>query len=246
MEKHITNHKSEQYKHSDSVHRSSAESFNFLFQPEAAREHSKSRRSTADSHLPHLSLTTNGHEQSGVRHSERASRQSHSDHSRDGSDRKAHKQEHSHKVEAKHHHASSRHGGHQDGAHHSRARKHAYPNPEADERTPRSVPEHKDTEKAPSHPGESRHAVASWYHEGRKTANGERFNPDGLTVASKTLPFGTRLEVTNPANGNHVVVRVNDRGPFVKGRELDLSRGAARQLGIINQGVAHIEYKILS
>jgi rare lipoprotein A len=86
---------------------------------------------------------------------------------------------------------------------------------------------------------------ASWYDEGTQTANQERFKPDGLTVAHKSLPFGTLLEVKNPDNGNTVVVRVNDRGPFVKGRELDLSRGAARQLGMLKKGVGDVEYKVV-
>jgi rare lipoprotein A len=71
---------------------------------------------------------------------------------------------------------------------------------------------------------------ASWYSYGTRTANGEHFLPDGLTAASRTLPFGTLLRVR--ANGRSVVVRVNDRGPFVAGRCLDLSRGAALALGI--------------
>jgi rare lipoprotein A len=89
--------------------------------------------------------------------------------------------------------------------------------------------------------------VASWYgfetcRKGRacKTANGERFNPSGLTTAHRTLPFGTRLRVTNPKNGRSVTVRVNDRGPFVKGRVLDLSQGAARAIGMTStQRVAY-------
>ena len=67
-----------------------------------------------------------------------------------------------------------------------------------------------------------------------------------MTVASKSLPFGTKLEVTNDDNGKSVVVRVNDRGPFVKGRDLDLSRGAATQLDMINKGVANVHYRVVS
>lgn len=92
---------------------------------------------------------------------------------------------------------------------------------------------------------ESHKVKASWYHEGSKTANGERFKPDGLTVAHKSLPFGTILEVRNPDNNHTVTVRVNDRGPFIKGREIDLSRGAARQLGMLKKGVGDVEYKIV-
>jgi rare lipoprotein A len=76
----------------------------------------------------------------------------------------------------------------------------------------------------------------SFYHEGRLTANGERFRPDGLTAAHRSLPFGTRLRVTYA--GRSVVVRINDRGPAVwTGRCLDLSRGAGRVLGMIKSGV---------
>jgi rare lipoprotein A len=76
---------------------------------------------------------------------------------------------------------------------------------------------------------------ASWYgpnFHGNLTANGEIYDMDGLTAAHRTLPFGTVLAVTNPANGRSVEVRINDRGPFIDGRDLDLSRGAARALGI--------------
>ncbi|MET3790231.1 rare lipoprotein A [Aquamicrobium terrae] len=77
---------------------------------------------------------------------------------------------------------------------------------------------------------------ASWYALHSKTASGERMNPSALTAAHRTLPFGTRLKVTNKKNGKSVVVRINDRGPFVKGRVLDLSKGAASQLGFIRSG----------
>ncbi|MBK8456142.1 MAG: septal ring lytic transglycosylase RlpA family protein [Phyllobacteriaceae bacterium] len=77
---------------------------------------------------------------------------------------------------------------------------------------------------------------ASWYALHSRTASGERMKPDGLTAAHRTLPLGTRLKVTNKRNGKSVIVRVNDRGPFIKGRVLDLSRGAARQLGFFKAG----------
>jgi rare lipoprotein A len=83
--------------------------------------------------------------------------------------------------------------------------------------------------------------TASYYSTGLRTANGEPFDPDGFTAASRTLPFGTRLQVTNPATGRSVVVRVNDRGPFIRGRSLDLSRGAAAALGMIERGVANLQ-----
>ena len=77
---------------------------------------------------------------------------------------------------------------------------------------------------------------ASWYALHSRTANGERMNPSAMTAAHRSLPFGTRVRVTNQKNGRSVVVRINDRGPFVKGRFLDLSRGAAKQLGFISSG----------
>jgi rare lipoprotein A len=76
---------------------------------------------------------------------------------------------------------------------------------------------------------------ATWYGNelaGNRTANGERFNPNGLTAAHRTLPFGTCLLVGNPKTGKTVKVRVNDRGPFTKGNSLDLSAGAARAIGM--------------
>ena len=82
---------------------------------------------------------------------------------------------------------------------------------------------------------------ASFYAKslsGRKTASGERLHPDSLTCAHRSYPFGTKLKVYNPANGRSVIVRVTDRGPFVRGRIVDLSWRAAKELGIISQGVA--------
>ena len=77
---------------------------------------------------------------------------------------------------------------------------------------------------------------ASWYALTSKTASGERMNPAALTAAHRTLPFGTKLKVTNQRNGKTVVVRINDRGPFVKGRVIDLSKAAAQQLDFIRSG----------
>jgi rare lipoprotein A len=82
---------------------------------------------------------------------------------------------------------------------------------------------------------------ASYYSQGRRTASGERFNPNGYTAASRTLPFGTMLRLTNPGTGRSVVVRVNDRGPFVRGRSLDVARGAAVALGMVAQGTANLQ-----
>lgn len=72
--------------------------------------------------------------------------------------------------------------------------------------------------------------LTSWYGHGKITANGEKFNPDGLTAAHKTLPFGTKLKLRYGLKV--ITVRVNDRGPFIGKRELDLSRGAARKIGL--------------
>ncbi|MBP5451861.1 MAG: septal ring lytic transglycosylase RlpA family protein, partial [Treponema sp.] len=87
-------------------------------------------------------------------------------------------------------------------------------------------------------------AVASYdadkFH-GRKTSNGEIFNMYALTAAHKTLPFNTKVKVTNLTNGKSVIVRINDRGPFVKGREIDLSKAAASKLDMIKSGTAKVK-----
>ncbi len=85
---------------------------------------------------------------------------------------------------------------------------------------------------------------ASWYgpgFHGRKTANGERFDQMAYTVAHKSMKFGTLLKITNPKNGRSIVVRVNDRGPYIEGRELDLSKAAAHELGLIKRGTARLK-----
>jgi rare lipoprotein A len=80
---------------------------------------------------------------------------------------------------------------------------------------------------------------------GPLTANGERYNPGGYTAAHRTLPFGTRVRVTSPATGRSVVVRINDRGPFVGGRVIDLSVGAARAIGLTNSGVGTVRMEVV-
>lgn len=87
---------------------------------------------------------------------------------------------------------------------------------------------------------------ASYYWQGARTANGESFNPDGITAAHKTLPFNTKVKVTNQANGKSVIVRINDRGPFVAGRCLDLSRGAMVAIDGTSSGVANVTYEVVS
>lgn len=83
---------------------------------------------------------------------------------------------------------------------------------------------------------------ASYYDEPQLTASGEQFNPNAMTAAHKTLPLGTRLRVTNPATGASVVVRINDRGPYISGRCLDLSRAAFAAIGNLNAGVMNVTY----
>lgn len=81
---------------------------------------------------------------------------------------------------------------------------------------------------------------ASWYALTSKTASGEQMNPSALTAAHRSLPFGTKVLVENLRNGRSVVVRINDRGPFVGGRIIDVSKGAAAQLGMIHSGTAKV------
>lgn len=87
---------------------------------------------------------------------------------------------------------------------------------------------------------------ASYYadfFQGKKTANGEKFKQGKLTAAHQTLPFGTKVKVKNLKNGKTVKVRINDRGPFVKGRIIDLSKKAAKKLDMVNDGVVEVELK---
>jgi rare lipoprotein A len=104
----------------------------------------------------------------------------------------------------------------------------------------------------PVPPKATRHAqshrfegLASYYWEGTRVASGGHFDPDGLTAAHPSLPFGTRLKVSDPRTGKSVVVTVNDRGPFAHGRVLDLSRGAARALGMESRGVNRVQAQVM-
>ncbi len=90
--------------------------------------------------------------------------------------------------------------------------------------------------------------VASWYgpkFHGKQTANTETYNQLAYTAAHKTLPFGTMLRITNPKNNRSVIVRINDRGPYVAGRDIDLSKGAAKALGMIDKGVIKVKVETL-
>jgi rare lipoprotein A len=87
--------------------------------------------------------------------------------------------------------------------------------------------------------------MASWYKMGRVTASGERYRPLGLTAAHRTLKFGTRVKVTNLRTGRSVIVRINDRGPFIRGRIIDLSLGAAQLIGLTKSGTARVMVTVL-
>jgi rare lipoprotein A len=87
--------------------------------------------------------------------------------------------------------------------------------------------------------------VASFYTEGTQTASGEKFDTHDLTAAHPTLPFGTKLRVTNVATGRSVTVRVNDRGPYVPGRIVDVSYSAAESLGMVGRGVANVKLDVV-
>ena len=89
------------------------------------------------------------------------------------------------------------------------------------------------------------YGLASFYSEGEQTASGEKFDPRELTAAHRSLPFGTQLRVTNVATGRSVTVRINDRGPFIPGRVVDVSYSAAETLGIIGIGVARVKLDIV-
>jgi rare lipoprotein A len=86
---------------------------------------------------------------------------------------------------------------------------------------------------------------ASWYKAGSRTASGERMNSNVLAAAHRTLPFGTRVEVVNLANQKAVVVRINDRGPFVRGRVIDVTRAAAERIGLTGSGIANVRLTVI-
>jgi rare lipoprotein A len=89
------------------------------------------------------------------------------------------------------------------------------------------------------------HGLASFYTQGVRTANGEKFDTRELTAAHRTLPFGTRLRVTNVTTGRSVTVRINDRGPFIPGRVVDVSYSAAQSLGMVGEGVAKVKLDVV-
>ena len=93
--------------------------------------------------------------------------------------------------------------------------------------------------------GSGRISYYANHFKNRRTASGERYNPEQFTAAHPTLPFGTLLMVKRPKSGRYVIVRVNDRGPHIKGRVLDLSTAAAKRLGIMTRGVAQADYFVV-
>jgi rare lipoprotein A len=86
---------------------------------------------------------------------------------------------------------------------------------------------------------------ASWYSLGSRTASGERMSSGALAAAHRSLPFGTHVKVQNLGNGRAVVVRINDRGPFVRGRVIDVTRAAAQELGFIGNGIARVKLTVV-
>lgn len=125
-----------------------------------------------------------------------------------------------------------------------------------DDRRPESLPATKETQPAVPSKADipsgkvllTLEGVASYYaHEfhGRLTSNGETFDMNSLTAAHRTFPFGTRIRVTNLANGRTVIVRVNDRGPFKEGRIIDLSLGAAKEIDLIPTGTTKVKLEVL-
>jgi rare lipoprotein A len=117
----------------------------------------------------------------------------------------------------------------------------------ATNRTP-VVTEKRSLLSSPKHAAETpaaSHGLASFYRTGKQTASGEAFDASALTAAHRTLPFGTRLRVTNVATGRSVMVRVNDRGPFIPGRVVDVSHSAAESLGMVDDGVAKVKVDVV-
>lgn len=94
-------------------------------------------------------------------------------------------------------------------------------------------------------PAQAQCGKASWYAERGRTASGEPMRPGAHTAAHRTLPFGTLVEVKNLRNGRTVVVRINDRGPFAKGRVIDLARGAANEIGMVGSGTASVRLSVI-
>lgn len=111
--------------------------------------------------------------------------------------------------------------------------------------TPRSGPEPATRDKLESYQQTGKASFYANKFQNRKTANGERYKANELTAAHRTLPFGTRVKVTNVHNGKSVVVRINDRGPFVRGRIIDLSRAAFANIGDLSSGLLTVRIEVV-
>lgn len=103
---------------------------------------------------------------------------------------------------------------------------------------------HKKTALYEAKPVKIEHGIASWYKD-RRTASGERFDINAMAAAHKKLPFGTKVRVIDLKTEKSVIVRINDRGPYIRGRVIDLTIGAARQLGMYNRGIAKVRIEVL-
>jgi rare lipoprotein A len=115
-----------------------------------------------------------------------------------------------------------------------------------EEATPAPAPQAQDKDASTGGPETTQVGTASWYgpgFHGKETASGETFDQNALTAAHRTLPLGTEAQVTNLETGQSVNVKINDRGPYVKGRHLDLSKAAAKQIGLTKKGVAKVKIK---
>jgi rare lipoprotein A len=130
------------------------------------------------------------------------------------------------------------------------------PRPHKPAAAPKLAPKVAVAKPAPTEPSKKRslstdgprggqHGVASYYWQGQRVASGGWFDPNAMTAAHKTLPFGTRVRVTHLGNGRSVEVKINDRGPFIAGRIIDLSKGAAGVIGMTAQGVARVAVEVL-
>jgi rare lipoprotein A len=115
----------------------------------------------------------------------------------------------------------------------------------AEERNRTSTPANRNRHRTPSTAASGQVGTASYYQHGQMVASGARFNPGALTAAHRTLPFGTRVRVTHLGSGRSVEVRINDRGPFIAGRIIDLSKAAAALIGLTASGVARVSMTVL-
>lgn len=140
--------------------------------------------------------------------------------------------------------AGGRHGG--DRAQRTAAQQARREAPIASADRPQRTTARSEPQRLPSLTGSSTQSgIASYYWQPQPLASGGRFNPDAMTAAHKTLAFGTRVRVTHAGNGRSVDVTINDRGPYVAGRIIDLSRGAASVIGMQSQGIAQVRMTVL-